>query len=482
MKCIDKNLTFEEKELAIVRAAADKAQEMSGRTMVQNDETKKIVEIVENFIRQRKLVCYGGTAINNILPVQDQFYNKDIELPDYDFFSDKALADAKKLADIYAENGYTDVEAKAGVHFGTYKVFVNFMPVADITQLPTELFKSVKKEALQVNSILYAPPDYLRMSMYLELSRPRGDVSRWEKVLKRLTLLNKNYPMRNPKCQDIDFIRSFEGTPEDATDIYTVVRNSITDQGLVFFGGYASSLYSRYLPKKNQKRFHSKSPDFDALSEDPKKSAVIIKERLIDSGFENTKIYKRSGFGEIIAPHYEIEIDGETIAFIYKPLECHSYNTLKLGGKSVKVATIDTMLSFYLAFLYADRTYYDHDRILCMAQYLFRVQEKNRLEQKGVLRRFSVNCYGKQNTLEEIRAEKAKAYDKLRSKRGTKEYEEYFLRYTPGEKNIMPEPNITSKIKNKSKTTTSKRAMKSNTKTKTKKNNNRKSVKNKSWF
>ena len=476
MKCIDKNMTLEEKELAIVRAAADKAQEMSGRTMVQNDETKNIVEIVENFIRQRKLVCYGGTAINNILPVQDQFYNKDIELPDYDFFSDKALADAKKLADIYAENGYTDVEAKAGVHFGTYKVFVNFMPVADITQLPTELFKSVKKDALQVNSILYAPPDYLRMSMYLELSRPRGDVSRWEKVLKRLTLLNKNYPMRNPKCQDIDFIRSFEGTPEEAHDIYTVVRDSITDQGLVFFGGYASSLYSRYLPKKKQKRFHSKSPDFDALSEDPKTSAVIIKERLIDSGFENTKIYKRSGFGEIIAPHYEIEVDGETIAFIYKPLECHSYNTVNLGGKSVKVATIDTMLSFYLAFLYADRTYYDHDRILCMAQYLFRVQEKNRLEQKGVLRRFSVNCYGKQNTLEEIRAEKAKAYDKLRTKRGTKEYEEYFLRYTPGEKNIA------SKIKNKRKTTNSKRELKSNTKTKTKKNNNHKSVKNKSWF
>ena len=32
------------------------------------------------------------------------------------------------------------------------------------------------------------PPNYLRMAMYLELSRPDGDVSRWEKVLKRLTL------------------------------------------------------------------------------------------------------------------------------------------------------------------------------------------------------------------------------------------------------------------------------------------------------
>ena len=38
------------------------------------------------------------------------------------------------------------------------------------------------------------------MSAYLELSRPFGDVSRWEKVLKRLTLLNKHYPLNSEDC------------------------------------------------------------------------------------------------------------------------------------------------------------------------------------------------------------------------------------------------------------------------------------------
>jgi hypothetical protein len=429
------SISFEEKELELVRAAADEAEQNAAKAFIQNEETKKIIRIVEDFIRVKKLVCYGGTAINNILPAQDQFYNKDVELPDYDFFSSKALEDAKKLADNYAKNGYSDVEAKAGVHFGTYKVFVNFIPVADITQIPAELFKSIKRDAIRVNGILYAPPNYLRMSMYLELSRPQGDVSRWEKVLKRLTLLNRHFPMRNPKCDQMNFMRSFEGSQEDAKDIYTTVRDSITDQGLIFFGGYASSLYNRYMPKKDQKNFPPTSPDFDALSEDPETSAIIIKERLLDSGFNNTKVYKRPGFGEIISPHYEIEVDGETVAFIYEPLACHSYNTIKLGGRIVKVATIDTMLSLYLAFLYANRSYYDHERILCMAQYLFSVQSKNRLQQKGVLKRFSMNCFGKQMTLEDIRAEKTKAFERLRGKRGTKEYDLYFLRYTPGESN-----------------------------------------------
>ena len=46
--------------------------------------------------------------------------------------------------------------------------------------------------------------------MYLELSRPDGDVSRWEKVLKRLTLLNKHYPMKGLNCRVEDIQRLFQ--------------------------------------------------------------------------------------------------------------------------------------------------------------------------------------------------------------------------------------------------------------------------------
>ena len=111
-----------------------------------------------------------------------------------------------------------------------------------------------------------------------------------------------------------------------------------------------------------------------------------------------------------VSEHYELRVGNDTLCFIYKPLACHSYNEINSGGKRIKVATIDTMLSFYLAFLYTDRKYYDKERILCMSQYLFIVQRKNRLAQKGLLRRFSLNCYGKQETLESMRAEKTEKF------------------------------------------------------------------------
>lgn len=444
----DKNMTFNDCELAILRAAVDKAEERQGRKTANSPEIKRIIGIVENFLRKKQLICYGGTAINNILPKQDQFYNKDIEIPDYDFYSSNALNDAKELVDIYVENGFQEVEGKSGQHHGTYKVFVNFIPVADITFIPKDLFNAIKRESVKVAGILYSPPNLLRMNMFLELSRPAGDISRWEKVLKRLTLLNKNYPLSAKQCSTVQFQRQMADS-EYADNIYENVQRTLIDQGVVFFGGYALSMYSQYMPK-NLKRQLEKIPDFDVLSEEPMLTAQIVKERLADINVKDVKIIKRPGVGEVIAPHYEIKVGKDTIAFIYQPLACHSYNVVKDGGYDVKIATIDTMLSFWLAFLYANRPYYDKDRILCMAKYLFDVQEKNRLAQKGLLRRFSINCMGHQETVEEMRAEKAEKFNELKDKKNSPEYEEWFLRYRPSDQKNKLDDEKSDKTKSKS--------------------------------
>ena len=605
----NRGLSYDEKELEILREAVDVMEKRKGAQIIQDPKVKDIISTVEEFIARKKLVCYGGTAINNILPEDAQFYNKDIELPDYDFYSDNALDDAKELADIYYKAGYEDVEAKSGVHHGTYKVFVNFTGIADITQMEPALFKTISRDAIIKKGIRYAPPDFLRMAMYLELSRPDGDVSRWEKVQKRLVLLNTHYPLKGYDCDKIEYQRGFEGntgeisisktrsrtktrsasrsvsasrsrtvkkgggggggtrsvkalkrkaistvirkyhtlgaylkrlyhavpsheetmgdftykieedklthryrliatyerllgaddtfvlysmkasdidaspaeaktkteakadkeaktkteakTDKDAgpeysvntsnvsyksnrekelaeTDIYNIVRDVFIKNRAVFFGGYANILYSRYMPK-NQRRIVHKIPDFDILSEDPRELCETVVRELTAHKYTDVKYTKHAGIGEVISEHYDIRIGDEVIAFLYKPLACHSYNTIRVNGdgggagESIRIATIDTMLSFYLAFIYADRVYYDVSRILCMSQFLFDVQQHNRLKQTGLLRRFSINCYGKQPTLESMRFEKTEKYEELKGKRDSREFEEWFLRYIPYE-------------------------------------------------
>jgi hypothetical protein len=456
-KC-DKGLTLKDCELAILRMAVDKAEEKEGIAIVNSPEVKKIINVVEEFLKKRKLIAYGGTAINSILPIEDQFYNKNTEIPDYDFFSPNAHQDAKDLADIYYKNGFQEVEAKNGIHEGTYKVFVNFIPVADITFLNKSIFQVLQKEAISKKGILYAPPNFLRMSMYLELSRPAGDVSRWEKVLKRLTLLNKNFPLKANDCWKIDFQRKMENT--ENINIYDVIKNTFIKENVVFFGGFAISLYSRYMPSKLKHKF-KKNPDFDVLSIEPLKTANSVKHALDNIGIQNVSIVKRESIGEIISLHYEIKVEKDTVAFIYEPLACHSYNIININNQAIKIATIDTMLSFYLAFLYSNKDYYDINRILCMSQYLFKVQQHNRLNQKGLLKRFSIECYGHQETLEEMRANKNKLFLSLKNKKNTKEYELHFMRYRPDNKiiNARQEKSLSKKKLSKKNITKKNRKM-----------------------
>jgi hypothetical protein len=440
----------EKKELEILRNAVDIAEKIKSKKLIKSPEIKKIISIVKNFIKNKKLICYGGIAINNLLPEKDRFYNFDIELPDYDFYSSNALNDAKELADIYAKEGYSDVEAKSGLHFGTYKVFVNYIPVADITQMDDKLFNNIKKDAIEIDEILYCPINFLKMSMYLELSAPKGDVSRWEKVLKRLILLNKNYPLIGDKCNTNIFTKKTYETEfiNKNIKIYNIVKEILINNGVVFFGGFAYDLYSNYT--KNKKYLLNDIPNFDVISINPEKLIDSLKDTLIDNNYNNIKIKTHSGIGEIIPPHYEFIINEIPFIYIYKPLRCHSYNKYRINNQNIKIATIDTMLSFYLSFIYSGKEYYNVDKILCMAEYLFNIQSENKFKQYGILKRFSVSCYGKQKTREEMLEEKAIKYEKLKKKEKTLEYQKWFLKYVPAlsikkSKNILSEKNFITK-------------------------------------
>lgn len=446
------NMTFEECEIAIVRSAVEELEHAQLMSKMSNSpEINRIMEIVENFIRTNKVILYGGAAINGILPKHSQFYNyKSGDIPDYDFFSPTAMLDSIRLADIFYAAGYTDVETKSGVHYGTYKVFVSQIPVADCTQQHPIIFNESWNESIVIDGIHYSSANWLRMGAYIELSRPLGDVSRYEKVVKRLSLLNKFHPMEiGIECYKMDFQRKMEEfNEENSKKIFNIMRDTFINEEAVFFGSYAVSLYSDYMPEKERKQT-KKAVDFDVCTENIDRTSRIVIEKLHQNGFTSARIIKHTALGEILPKHNEIRIGKyETVAFIFEPSECINYNILEVSnipslkdimfeGTQIRVATIDTILRFYLAFIYTKRAYFDKNRLLCMANFLFRVQEENRLEQRGLLKRFSINCVGKQTTLEAIRAEKAEKYTLLKKNKNNIEYYRWFLKYQPAQTNYQ---------------------------------------------
>ena len=105
-----------------------------------------------------------------------------------------------------------------------------------------------------------------------------------------------------------------------------------------------------------------------------------------------------------------------------------------------------------------------------MCEYLFKVQQKNRLKQKGLLKRFTLECYGDQPTIEDMRAEKTKKFQELKDKRNSREFEMWFLRYIPRENEENKNGN--GKKLSKKKSTNSSKTVK---KRQTRKNKTRKS-------
>ena len=484
------NMTYEECENAVLIHAMKENQEIIGENMNKNENIQNIINILQLFLIKHKCICYGGTAINAYLPDDAKFYGK-ADLPDYDFYTPDALNVSTELADLFYREGYNEVEAKSGVHYGTYKVFVDFIPIADITYLNPNIFNNLMKETAVISGIRYAPPNFLRMGIYLELSRPAGYIQRWEKIHERLRLLNKYYPIKQLKaCSSFDFYTNLQNIypPEgknftdfsvetetkntkneklisvnsktsnesqlncssnssgchstENKNLYNHVRDNLIEQNAVFLGGYSERLYKKYLPEhlKKTKNIHN-VPDFDVLMENPERGSLVLQEYLKNVGFKQITEIKHENIDDVIPVCYEIRVGKNTVANIFGTVACHNYNRIQLvvspknrGGINlyINVATIDTIMSFYLLFYYADRFKQLRERILCMAKFMFDIEKHNKPNEKhGLLKQYKMLCIGKQKTLADLRNEKAIKYRELEGNDNSLEYQKWFLNYRP---------------------------------------------------
>ena len=444
---INKNATIEEMEIDLIRDAVEQSEKIKEMMMTQTNDIKKIISIVEKFIKQKKLICYGGTAINNILPKKYRFYSVN-DMPDYDVYSKTPLEDSKELADLYAKEGLTNIGVRTSIHKGTYKVGVNFIDIADITYMDETTYGNIQKELVVIDDFHYAPVNYLRMAMYKELSRPNGDISRWEKVFTRLNLLNHSFPMREKQCDKLEFKDDLY--TEETLSAIELVKDTLITHKSVFIGEYAATLYGKYMSKEHKEKIKNGTYYVEILTDDAKSDVKMLKEKLEKKGYTKVKIVSREPIGKIIETHYELTVNERTVCIVYQSEGCYNFNTIKQNKKKIKVATIDTMLTFLLAAMYTGREYYNNEKLLCISTYIYLIQIKNRMAKRGLTKRFTLDCIGHEKTLLERRQEKVNKYKALKKDRTSDEFKELFFKYNPNEEKEMKELLKQEKKKNKS--------------------------------
>ena len=374
----------------------------NNRVAAKDPGTITSLAVVKKFLKENPVLCYGGTAINNLLPKKDQFYNPEEDVPDYDFFSKTPQAHSVTIANQLRKEGVAAVEVKPGMHLGTFKVFADFTGVADITKLDEEIFDRLWDEAEVRGGIHYVPVNFLRMSMYLELSRPHGDVSRWEKVYSRLELLNKAYPT---SCNKKDAKQHDDLTDEQQKGVLKLLKN----EDVVLLSVSAAEIHLN----KNWTTPIGLLAERETIERLTKGEKTEVNE-------ENDILPRRTAV---------LSEDGKKSLFrFYETTACHSYHEMDNG---VRVASIPTTLQFFFAYLYSGAQEENVASVLCIAQRLVDVANSK------AKRRFEIltpkECIGVQESFIEMKRNKAELFEDLGKDRNSKKFLEYFFTYNPGD-------------------------------------------------
>ena len=402
-----------QKQLKIIKEIADDAEKQQEYRIAQDPETLGAISVVEDFLKSKKRVCYGGQAINAHLPKKYKFY-KDSDLPDYDFFTPNPDEDIDELVDAFVKKGFTEIGIRMSVHEGTTKLYINFLPMADITGIDDNVYKRLMARAMPYGGIYYADPDFLRMMMYLELSRPAGEVGRWEKVYERLFLLNTFQPMH--KCK-----WTSDKMPVIDDTVKENILNIIINRGNVLAG---LDVYSSY--KSNKRRtlkWFTKNWPLVIYCEKPatdiKEYAALLKSRLVND--EAIKIQNISAVGEIVPNCSVLKYEEVPVVLCVKETACHAYMTLTLiGGKTIKVATIDTLITLFMSFMFhVDLESIVARPILCLVHemILFSMRARASWTKGDVLPFLSIKCSGHQKQIASLLRERAKRVSDARIKK-----------------------------------------------------------------
>ena len=345
---------------------------------------------MEDFIASKKRILYGGIAINENLPVKARFYDFNKVLPDYDFFSPDAEEDAQELLRILERAGLPDPALRPGMHEGTWKVYVDYTAVADCTQILPWLYKKLLKRAKVAHGIHYADANFLRMQMYLELSHPRGEVERWEKVYKRLLLLNKfaGYTCKKKTTTRKNTIgNSYYGTCMDY-----MVGNDV-----IYAGSNLATLYQKPSRRLTSVLKKNNVPCI-AYVTDPKFHARSLMKLLEQHRAGNFKLVAWAPQGELTPQITGIMCRDRLIAVFVELNGCISFNLVRYEQKDLKVASLDSLIYLYFVLSYVGgiETLIS-DSFLCAAEELIHISAQTRDSgNEGVYPAFATSCLGHQ--------------------------------------------------------------------------------------
>jgi len=408
-------LTFE-RQIERIKEAAAKGQQMIDYASAHDVDTLRAIDIVEHFLRKTHRLCYGGQAINVHLPKKHKFYDPQFNVPDYDFMTPDQDRDIQQLSTYLRKGGFTEIAAKEGMHEGTIKIYVNFVPVADITAIDPKLYGLLSERGVEKDGISYMDANTLRMLMYLELSRPRGELDRWEKVYKRLMLLNRYTMLPKSRPCPADKKLAQRLTASEVSH----VMNYILEHKHIFAGADIVSHYNHSLKGSQNSKWllRPRKPIFFYSS------TLLEDARALKQLLPSTKTVQIQALGGDLIPNMVLFLRKEVpIVVILEQSACHAYYDIPIKDQpTLRAATLDTLITLYFSMGLLKYKFMALKGLECLATELVEISFRARNKPDTFPFDFiSLSCDGKQSSLPSL------IRSKVRRVRTTKKHLEALL-------------------------------------------------------
>ena len=387
-----------------------------------------IVKLTKDFINQHNLLLYGGHALNALLPKKDRFYKNDNEFHDFDLLSPSAKKHAVMLADIFYTEGFIFTEVRPAIHDGTYKIYVNFVHIADITMVSDTFFYQMLKLSQierpshkyidnELKVIHIAPVYLLKHNIIIQLSRPIGSIVRWEKVYRRLMLFYKYYAKKDKTLfSKKELVSKMTDITEDPNimKIFEKTIEVIKVNNIPLIGNLALGIYLNKNIKPGSEfffeccRIDEFFSVFEILSVDYIETIRLFKIHLDplikENGFE-VKTQQRDFYGEIIPKRIRIYLSTPqgkniSIATIVESNYCYAI-TEKHG---FTIGTPYTILNFMYAYWLVYYVYEDKKIANSMNKLISALETYIKTE-SPVEERFVINCFGREKSFLDVRKE-----------------------------------------------------------------------------
>ena len=360
-----------------------------------------LFEETYNILRKKKVLLYGGIAINELLPPELKFY-KTTALPDIDVLTTNGEKLAKTIVKYFHKKGYSNITTShsEALHPGTYKVYVDSLQILDITDIPNHVYKRLDKNSVLIKrlQLKVVDPQFLRMTLHLILAK--GDattVHRWGKVLERLILFYKHFPPRvcntiyssnKSKDSNNDSNEVVNNIPEDLTNkIYSILK----DTDYILFGLHEVELLldkhikTNILPSSIQILVKEQNLKDIATSFVNK---IAAHNDLYTSHLKISEVYKED---TLIPDHIFIYYKKHQLLSIFHANVCYGYNNYD----DLKIASIHTIIFMYLCILLTPYRHFNNlNSLECLVNILALKQSKLRTTKKKLFQDVVSQCYG----------------------------------------------------------------------------------------